>query len=776
MILVEKGPAPPELEEANATLTAASLKIHGKYGAATRIKSSTKDAKKSRHAADTVYITAAYRSGGVKAGLVTSHHAKCAYCETRILAISHGDVEHFRPKSEYTDGADKGMGYFWLAYDWVNLYLGCQVCNETYKGTYFPVMPAVEGLIEPSVRLEPGEEVDASKEVIVLIDPGRENPRSLVRFDPTTGVIEARASTSFVVDASRVGKNVLLLGLNRPDLVASRHRHVCFLRGMFVLAAQGVPVDTGIQDVLTWVCGRIAALTGTADFDAALAIQKELAEACAKVYTARATGPGGDNAWAALRWLCFSVAPLAEYSALAQDCLVAWVEELKRALAPVQSHGITTSPSTPTAQSYTATSNVLGWPPLRLAEVSTHAAALDRAVKSYVEQKAGELASLREAVREELYDELNDLVAEVNRFHGAFKQAKAEDRYMTWRVELQVIVDGLDQVGAEACARQRRELAAFMDQEATRAESARCSALDPRLKQAWSEFLTLHSAAAGDDAVWKRAVETARIAIDLTQLLGAVLARAPEQTDPDPKPPGKFEVEALAEFSGGRGRLLAGLSPELGNGVAFVQEGYRRWATAALTPYQRRWAIYTAGQQGSKAKREALAVAWPPGDELAKLQGFLDAAGALKERVDQLIVDYRDAGMTAGSWRWNTCYSMNNLLATLETAREQRLPSLLDPADGIQPPAPTMDDPWHDRPITYTVARPPQLTWAASTARKRLADFHAARAKLKTRRKLTPKQQENLDELVAEDARVQTLIAKLRVLRKAQQWGTDDDP
>lgn len=776
MIMVEKGPAPPELEEANATLTAASLKIHGKYGAATRIKSSAKDAKKSRHAADTVYITAAYRTGGVKARLVASHHAKCAYCETRILAISHGDVEHFRPKSEYTDGADKGMGYFWLAYDWVNLYLGCQVCNETYKGTYFPVMPAVEGLIEPSVRLEPGEDVDASEEVIVLIDPGRENPRSLVRFDPTTGLIEARPSASFVVDASRVGKNVLLLGLNRPDLVASRHRHLCFLRGMFVLVAQGVPVDTGIQEALEWVCGRIAALTGTADFDAALAIQKELAEACAKVYKARGTGPGGDNAWAALRWLCFSVAPPAEYSALAQDCLVAWVEELKRALVPVQSHGITTSPSTPTARSYTASSNVLDWPPLRLAEVSAHAEALDRAVKSYVEQKAGELNNLREAVREELYDELNGLVAELVRFRGAFDPSKAEGRYTTWRVELQVIVDGLDGIGAEACARQRKELAAFLDHEATRAESARCSALDPHLKQAWGEFLTLHSAAAAADAVWKQAVETARLGLDLTQLLGAALARAPEQTDPDPTPPGKFEVEALAEFSGERGGLLAGLSPQVGKVVAFIREGYPRWATAALTPYQRRWAMHAVRQQGSKEKREALEAAWPSRDDLANLQRFLDSAGALKARVDTLIVGYRDAGMTAGSWRWNTCYSMNNILATMETALEKRLPSLLDPADRVEPPAPTTDDPWHDHPRTYTVAPPPQITWAASTARKRLADFHARRAALKTKRKLTSKQQTELDGLVAEDARVQTLIAKLRALRKAQQWGTDDDP
>ncbi len=778
MILIEKGPAPPELEQANAALTSANLKIFAAHGKGTRIKSSAKDAGGDalKLAADTIYITAAYRAGAVKARLVASHHAKCAYCETRILAISHGDVEHFRPKSEYTDGAQKGMGYFWLAYDWANLYLGCQVCNETYKGTYFPMLPAVEGLIDASVRLEPGVDLGDSEEVAVLFDPGRENPRAFIRFDPETAGMEARGSASFAVDASRVGKNVLLLGLNRPDLVAARHRHVCFLRSMFVLVAQGVPADPGIQAILAGVNRLIAALTGTPDFGAALGLQKELAGECAKAYGATTSGPGGDNAWAALRWLCFSVAPMAEYSGLAQDCVAAWSAELVDAMRAVQSQGVTMHPGTPVARSYTASANVLGWPPLRLREVPAHVAALDRAVNTYVEQKAGELDNLKEAVREELYDQLNTLVAAFNEFQqNGFDPAKAEDAYMSLREDLWVINDSLEEIGASARAAERKQLLAFLDREATAAESARCSVLDPRLRQAWSDFEVLRSGAAAADAVWKRALATASIGVEISGRLGVVLNAALQQNSPDPTPPVAFEIPAMQPFAGAPGALLAGLSPKFAGFVSYAANGYGTWVNAALTPFQRRWALHVAGGQGITEKCNELAGSWPSPDHLAALSSFLRAAADLLARVEQLVTEYNDTGWTAGSWRWNTCHSMNNVLATVEQARDRHLASLLDPEDRIVPPNPSAIDPWHPAPTTYALKPQQPLTWAVSTAAKKLADFHAARAQLKTSRKLTAKQQETLNGLVQEDARVRAMIARVQALREAQRFTTDDD-
>lgn len=54
---------------------------------------------------------------------------KCAYCEADTAVVAHGDVEHYRPKSEY----------WWLAYTYDNYLYACQICNQTYKSDNFPI-------------------------------------------------------------------------------------------------------------------------------------------------------------------------------------------------------------------------------------------------------------------------------------------------------------------------------------------------------------------------------------------------------------------------------------------------------------------------------------------------------------------------------------------------------------------------------------------------------------------------------------------------------------
>jgi hypothetical protein len=47
----------------------------------------------------------AFCSGhGIKEALMTTHYGKCAFCESKVRAIAHGDVEHFRPKAGYEQG------------------------------------------------------------------------------------------------------------------------------------------------------------------------------------------------------------------------------------------------------------------------------------------------------------------------------------------------------------------------------------------------------------------------------------------------------------------------------------------------------------------------------------------------------------------------------------------------------------------------------------------------------------------------------------------------
>jgi uncharacterized protein (TIGR02646 family) len=77
-------------------------------------------------------------------------HGKCGYCECSVKDFQHGDVEHFRPKAMTANEKDEIIfdhpGYHWLAYDWQNLLISCQKCNQLSKqgkygkGNRFPVL------------------------------------------------------------------------------------------------------------------------------------------------------------------------------------------------------------------------------------------------------------------------------------------------------------------------------------------------------------------------------------------------------------------------------------------------------------------------------------------------------------------------------------------------------------------------------------------------------------------------------------------------------------
>jgi uncharacterized protein (TIGR02646 family) len=73
-----------------------------------------------------------YGDPWVKAALEKLFYDKCAYCETPLAAPSDWDVEHYRPKKAVAERKDH-PGYYWLAYEWTNLYPSCQHCNQSRK-------------------------------------------------------------------------------------------------------------------------------------------------------------------------------------------------------------------------------------------------------------------------------------------------------------------------------------------------------------------------------------------------------------------------------------------------------------------------------------------------------------------------------------------------------------------------------------------------------------------------------------------------------------------
>jgi len=120
-----------------------------------------------------------YGHTSVKNDLRGAQNNKCCFCE-KDQDDEYGAVEHFRPKKGYksTKGAKLNRpGYYWVGYEWKNLYFVCSRCNSSaYKGNLFP-------LADESRRAK-SHHNDIRDETPLLIDPGgRKDPRKHIIFE-----------------------------------------------------------------------------------------------------------------------------------------------------------------------------------------------------------------------------------------------------------------------------------------------------------------------------------------------------------------------------------------------------------------------------------------------------------------------------------------------------------------------------------------------------------------------------------------------------------------
>jgi uncharacterized protein (TIGR02646 family) len=150
-----------------------------------------------------------YGAKSVKNALVKAQHGKCAFCESQVRHIAHGDVEHYRPKGGVRqNGSDplEQPGYFWLAHVWANLLFACQLCNQSFKKNMFP-------LVDPSRRAHSHLE-DLTAEEPMLIHPVDDEPGVLIGF---------REEMAFAIDGHpRARTTIEVLGLNREELAEMR--------------------------------------------------------------------------------------------------------------------------------------------------------------------------------------------------------------------------------------------------------------------------------------------------------------------------------------------------------------------------------------------------------------------------------------------------------------------------------------------------------------------------------------------------------------------------
>lgn len=129
------------------------------------------------------FSSSIYGHQNVKRQLIEEQYGKCCFCEADFTANGYGDVEHFRPKGGYQQRKSDRVtkpGYYWLAYDWNNLFFSCQICNQRYKKNYFP-------LENEGVRARNHND-NMDNEIPQLIDPGKGNPENHIGFHPKSEV------------------------------------------------------------------------------------------------------------------------------------------------------------------------------------------------------------------------------------------------------------------------------------------------------------------------------------------------------------------------------------------------------------------------------------------------------------------------------------------------------------------------------------------------------------------------------------------------------------
>ena len=209
MLFVDRAsvPPPPVLSGSNPLLMAARSIADAHFGAPYTQRQQTRFK----------FDAAVYASRELRDALAKLFHGKCAYCESTIGVVAAAQVDRFRPRTFATslDGVINEDHYWWLAYEWSNLYPSCAVCSR-HKGRKFPVRgPRAEtGALGETLAAEGG----------LLIDPCCDDPDQHLGFDDS-GMVAGRSPAGQVT--------IDILNLNRPELVDARRRELAALLEAF---------------------------------------------------------------------------------------------------------------------------------------------------------------------------------------------------------------------------------------------------------------------------------------------------------------------------------------------------------------------------------------------------------------------------------------------------------------------------------------------------------------------------------------------------------------
>ncbi|HGM5882662.1 MAG: AAA family ATPase [Stenotrophomonas maltophilia] len=139
----------------------------------------------------------------LKRALLIESHGKCAYCE-QLLDPEDSVIDRFRPSSGAVDasGTISSPHYWWLAYDWNNLFPSCQQCNF-FKGNNFPVV---------NERIPVGVHTDFDAvEVPLIINPFRLDPSKHLEYTRDGRVIPLSLFGEHTIATIKLNRSPLLL-------------------------------------------------------------------------------------------------------------------------------------------------------------------------------------------------------------------------------------------------------------------------------------------------------------------------------------------------------------------------------------------------------------------------------------------------------------------------------------------------------------------------------------------------------------------------------------
>lgn len=158
-----------------------------------------------------------YNYPGIKEALKKAQHGKCCFCE-KEQTDEYGAVEHYRPKGGYQVAKKTKLikpGYYWLGYEWSNLYFVCGPCN-TCKANIFPLVDETKRAVS--------HHDDITQEEPYLLDPaGTKDPRDHIVFD--FGFV--RGKTIYgkeTIDACGLNRDVL--NEKRKKLISNMELHI----------------------------------------------------------------------------------------------------------------------------------------------------------------------------------------------------------------------------------------------------------------------------------------------------------------------------------------------------------------------------------------------------------------------------------------------------------------------------------------------------------------------------------------------------------------------